>query len=95
MPVPQFPEIYNKFLKQGFKPHQASIKAHAVINEHAKSNRSDSDEEESDDEQDSRKVISKKLEQMKLEVAKLSNYYKQDKKLPYLLNYINRVLKHY
>lgn len=94
--MPSFPELYNGLIKKGFKPHQASIKAHAIINEHAKANRSDSDEEsESDDEKDSRRVISKKLEQMKLEVAKLSNYYKHDKKLPYLINYINRVLKHY
>jgi hypothetical protein len=93
--MPSFPEIYNKFLKQGFKPHQASIKAHAIIREHADANRSDSDEEDSDDEKDSRRVISKKLEQMKMEVAKLSNHYKQDKKLPYLINYINRVLKFY
>jgi len=94
--MPSFPEIYNNFIKQGFKPHQASIKAHAVIREHADANRSDSDEEsDSDDEKDSRRVISKKLEQMKMEVAKLSNHYKQDKKLPYLINYINRVLKFY
>jgi hypothetical protein len=96
-PVPNFPKIYNDFLKQGLRPHQASIKAHAIIRAHVESEKaenSESDEEE-DDETDSRRVISKELEKMKLTAAKLSNHYKQDKKLLLLIKYITNILRKY
>ena len=97
-PVPNFPKIYNEFIRQGLRPHQASIKAHAIIRAHVESEKaenSESDEEEEDDETDSRRVISKELEKMKLTAAKLSNHYKQDKKLLLLIKYITNILRKY
>jgi hypothetical protein len=93
-PVPNFPKIYNDFLKQGLRPHQASIKAHAVIRAHAESERQD-DSEEEEDETDSRRIISRELEKMKLTAAHLSNHYKQDKKLLLLIKYITNILRKY
>ena len=96
MPVPQFPELYNGFIKAGFKPKQASIKAHAVIRAYVEQERGHEIDSESDeDEDDSRRVISRELEKMKLKIAKLSNHYKQDKKLPLMIKYISKVLKNY
>lgn len=95
-PVPNFPKIYNDFLKQGLRPHQASIKAHAIIRAHVESEKAeDSESDEEEDETDSRRVISKELEKMKLTAAKLSNHYKQDKKLLLLIKYITNILRKY
>jgi len=95
-PVPNFPKIYNDFLKQGLRPHQASIKAHAIIRAHVESEKAeDSESDEEEDETDSRRVISKELEKMKMTAAKLSNHYKQDKKLLLLIKYITNVLRKY
>jgi ribosomal protein L15 len=94
MVIPQFHEIYEGFIKLGFKPKQASIKAHAVIRAHVLNEREDS-ESESDDEYDSRRVISKEIEKMRIKLAGLSNKYKQDKNLPLIIRYLTKAVKKY
>lgn len=91
--VPNFSKLYDNFVKEGYDNSTASIKAHAIIQQHA---RSQPDYEE-DDEEDlhTSRVITRSLEKMKLETAKLSNKYKNDKNLLRLLNYLDRVINMY
>jgi len=95
MVVPQFPEVYEAFIKAGFKPKQASIKAHAVIRAHVLSQRTESESDEEDEEYDSRRVISRDIDKMRLHLATLSNKYKQDKNLPLAIRYLTKLLKKY
>jgi hypothetical protein len=85
-----FPQLLNKYKKQGYTDKQASTKAHSYIAKLEEQENASSSESE-EEEEHSHSVITKELIKMKTIIGHLENKYKH-KDILLLLKYIDKVI---